>query len=128
MKILGCFLVLTCILTAVPAYANDVTLFGGVQHQGKLTLQSAIPSATGVTFNPNNFGVFGFRFSHGKVIGGEHTLAYAPNFISSQSKAVIYNSDLLIQAPVSGVIPYATAGIGAVFTSGGGISDIGSKF
>jgi hypothetical protein len=128
MKILGCFLVLSFILIAVPAQANDVTLFGGLQHQGKLTLRSGVQSASTVTFDPRNFGVFGVRVGHGKVFGGEHTLAYAPNFVESQRKAIIYNSNVLIQMPLPKVKPYATAGLGAIFTSGDNIRDFGNKF
>ena len=126
----------TCILAAVPAYADsDVTIFGAAQHQGKLTLQSAAQTATTTSnFNPTTFGVFGIRYSHGKIIGGEHTLAYAPNFISSNSKAFIYNSDLLIQAGFPKIKPYGTVGLGTIFTwsqdSSGrpALGDIGSKF
>jgi len=136
MKILGCFLVLTCILAAVPAHADsDFTLFGAAQHRGKLTLQSATQTATTTgNFDPTTFGVFGIRYSHGKVIGGEHTLAYAPNFISSNSKAFIYNSDLLLQAPLPKIRPYGVVGLGSIFTwskndtGRPALGDIGSKF
>src|SRR6266571_3263361 len=132
MKKLGCFVAFVFFLTALPARASDLTLFGGFQHQGKLTLQTGVQSVVGPnglqTFNPENFGVFGVRFSHGKVIGGEHTFAYAPNFIDSRAKAIIYNSDLMIQAPLPKVHPYGTVGLGSVFTFGTGPADIGSKF
>ncbi|HLH32967.1 MAG TPA: outer membrane beta-barrel protein [Terriglobia bacterium] len=136
MKNLRCFLVLMCVLAAVPAYADgDLTLFGAIQHQGKLTLQSAQTAATTTSnFNPGTFGAFGLRFSHGKVFGGEHTIAYAPNFLTSQSKAIIYNSDILVQAPLPKIKPYGTAGLGTVFswgtTSNGqpAFSKIGTKF
>ena len=128
MKIAGSFLLLVWIFLAAPAQASDLTLFGGVQREGKITLRSAVQSGTNLTFNPRNFGVFGIRFSHGRVIGMEHTLAYTPNFVESRTKAVIYNSDLLIQAPLPVVKPYATAGLGSIFTSGNGPVDFGSKF
>lgn len=136
MKNIGCFLVLVGILAVVPAYADgDLTLFGAIQHQGKLTLQSAQAAATTPqNFNPGTFGAFGLRFSHGKVFGGEHTIAYAPNFLSNDSKAIIYNSDLLVQAPLPKIRPYATGGLGTVFswgtTSSGqpAIGKIGTKF
>jgi outer membrane protein with beta-barrel domain len=128
MKILRCFLVLSFLLIAVSARANDVALFGGVHHEGKLTLNNAVSNASTVTFNPRNFGVFGLRVSHGSVIGGEHTFAYAPNFIESQTKAIIYHSNLLVQIPTPKVKPYLTAGIGGVFTSGNDVRDFGNKF
>jgi opacity protein-like surface antigen len=65
------------------------------------------------------------------MFGGEHTFAYAPNFIDSRLKALITNSDLLIQVPLPKVKPYATAGVGAIFTftdSPSTLSDIGTKF
>ena len=128
MKRLGCFLVFLCILTAVPAFGNDVTLFGGVQREGRLTLQQAVQSGRSFTFDPKTFGVFGLRVSHGNVFGGEHTLAYSPNFIESNTKAVIYNSNLLIQAPLPKVKPYGTFGLGSIFTYGDSLFDIGNKF
>jgi hypothetical protein len=54
MEILGCFLILLFVLTEGPAEANDVALFGGVQHQGKLTLNKAVSDASRVTFDPRN--------------------------------------------------------------------------
>src|SRR5205823_12239945 len=137
MKILCCFLVLMCILATVPVYAaSDLTIFGAAQHQGKLNFQSATSTATTTSnLDPRTFGVFGIRYSHGKVIGGEHTLAYAPNFLVTGGRAFIYNSDLLVQAPLPKVAPYATAGLGAVFTwaktnssVSQAVGDIGSKF
>ena len=118
MKTLVCFLVFACILAAVPAFADsDLTIFGAAQHQGKLNLQTATStSSTTGSFDPRNFGVFGIRYGHGKIIGGEHTLAYAPNFIISSSRAFIYNSNLRIQADLPKVKPYGTVGLGAVFT------------
>src|SRR5256885_1129286 len=118
MKTLCCFLVLMCFLAAVPVYAaSDFTIFGAAQHQGKLNLQTATSTATTTSnLDPRTFGVFCIRYSHGKVIGGEHTLAYAPNFLVTGGRAFIYNSDLLVQAPLPKVTPYGTVGLGAVFT------------
>ena len=131
MKTLGCFL-LTFLFMSLPALANDLTLFGGFQHPGKVTLRNAVSSGIGTTTqiidNPINVGVFGIRFAHGKVVGAEHTLAYAPNFLDSTTKVVIYNSNLLIQAPTPIVKPYVTAGLGTFFVKGTGPTDIGTKF
>ena len=146
MKTVGCFLGFVCILAAAPVYAaSDFTIFGAAQHQGKLTLQTATSTATTISpLDPRTFGVFGIRYGHGSVIGGEHTLAYAPNFLISGGRALIYNSDLRVQAPLPKVTPYVTAGLGAIFTwsSNSGacssltqpcplaqaIGDIGTKF
>ncbi len=120
MKSFRSFLVVICILTAVPAFADgDATLFGAAQHQGKLTVQSAQSTASSFSnFNPGTFGAFGLRFSNGKVIGSEHTIAFAPNFLTADSKAIIYNSDLLLQAPLPKIKPYVTAGLGTVYSWG----------
>src|SRR3990172_9574604 len=128
MKTLGSFLVLVVLLLmTMPAYANDVTLFGGFQHQGKLTLTSGAASA-GRVFDPTNFGAFGIRYGHGRVVGSEHTIAYTPNFIESGRKAIFYNSNLLVQAPLPAVRPYGTVGLGSIFTFGDSVIDIGNKF
>jgi len=69
------------------------------------------------------------RFSHGRVVGSEHTLAYSPNFISSQHSAIIYNSNFMVQAPLPVVRPYATAGLGFVYVRGNGLQAVtGAKF
>jgi hypothetical protein len=127
MKISGCFLFIFLALSA-QARAADVTIFGGLQHPGKISLRESVSNAVSQLENPINVGVFGFRIGHGGLWGGEHTLAFTSNFLDSESKAVIYNSNLRIQAPTPVVKPYLTGGLGGVFTTGNGLSDIGSKF
>jgi hypothetical protein len=126
------FLLFLLALTAAPIYAGDFTIYGGMQHPGKLTLRSVVDSSTTIPLNPRNFGTFGIRISQGRVFGSEHTLAYSPNFISSDNNAIIYNSNLMIQAPLSIVRPYVTAGLGTVYIRGETISALeairGAKF
>ena len=136
MKKLGCFLVCLFVLSATQAFGSDITLFGGLQREGKLTLQNATSQVTSttpslITTNPHNFGTFGLRLGIGKkVIGMESTLAYSPNFLSSSAKAVILNHNLMLQVPTPVVKPYVTAGLGTVITvtKNSTIPDIGSKF
>jgi hypothetical protein len=135
--VFGFSFVLTCILVAVPAFAaSDLTIFGAAEHQGKLTLQGATQTATVTSnLNPETFGVFGIRYGHGKVFGGEHTLAYAPNFIDTGGRAFFYHSNLRVQVPFSLITPYGTAGLGTIFTwaknqtaTATSLADIGTKF
>ncbi|HEX5000850.1 MAG TPA: hypothetical protein VFY29_21675 [Terriglobia bacterium] len=128
MKTTGCFLAfLVFLVLAAPAnaVAGDITLFGGFQNAGKLTLSSA---GSTVLTEPANVGIFGVRYKHGGFFSPEHTIAFAPNFLDSQSKAFFLNSNLVMQAPAPVVRPYVTAGLGTVITSGSGVSDIGVKF
>jgi hypothetical protein len=135
--VFGLSFVLTCVFSAIPAHAaSDLTIFGAAEHQGKLTLQGATQTAT-ITSNldPRTFGVFGIRYGHGKVIGGEHTLAYAPNFIDTGGRAFFYHSNLRVQFPFSVITPYGTAGLGTIFTwaknqtaTATDFADIGTKF
>jgi len=68
MKTLGCFLVFTCILAAIPAYADSDFTVGAAQYQGKLTQQSATQTATtSSSFNPTTFGVFGLDLATEKL-------------------------------------------------------------
>jgi opacity protein-like surface antigen len=135
MKNIGCFLLLACFLATVPVYGSDLTLFGAAQRQGKLNVQTATATASTISsFDPHTFGTFGIRFGGGTVFGHEQTFAYAPNFISADTKAVILNSDFLVQAPLPKVKPYATAGPGTIITWGTndsgvpGFGKIGTKF
>ena len=130
MKNFGCFLVFVLLLSSTSSFAGDVTLFGGVQREGKISLRSSattVPSL--ITFNPKNFGTLGLRLGVGKkLFGTESTLAYSPNFIESNTKALILNQNLVVQAPLPKVRPYLTAGFGTIITKGTGATDIGSKF
>jgi Outer membrane protein beta-barrel domain len=114
----GAFLALAVSILNVSALAKDldITAFAGVQRQGKLTFESA--PGTIRTINSTNFGVFGTRISHGHIFGGEHTLAYSPNFIDVGTKAFIYNSNVILQAPLPVIRPYGTAGLGLMHISG----------
>jgi hypothetical protein len=133
MKTIGC-LITALVLFSVPAFSQgkDFTIFAGVQLPGKITLSNAASTgtsgATQIISNPKDVGEFGVRFGHGKVFGGEHTLAFTPDFIDSKSKAFIYNSNIRIQAPLPVIRPYATAGLGTIISWGSGVSDLGSKF
>jgi hypothetical protein len=136
MKNLRCFLFLVCILIALPAHAqSDFTILGAIHSPGKLTLQTATQAGTTTSnFNPANFGAIGVRFGHGRVYGGEHTIIYAPNFLEANTKAVIYNSNILLQAPLPKAKPYGTVGLGSIFSFGTddqgrpALGKIGTKF
>jgi hypothetical protein len=65
---------------------------------------------------------------HGGLIGGEHTISYAPKFLNSDTHAFIYHSNLRVMPTISFVKPYATAGIGLVATGGNSLADFGTKF
>ena len=132
MKNLRYFLLSLLALTAVPTHAADLTIFGGMQHPGELTLRSVVDNSTTIPLDPRNFGTFGIRVTQARVFGSEHTLAYSPNFISSDNSAIIYNSNLMVQAPLGVVRPYATAGLGTVYVRGEMVSALeaitGAKF
>ena len=129
MKTLGRYFFVFCLLSA-PAFAQnrDVTLFGGVQMPGKITLSSGQAGAEQIITDPSNIGVFGLRYGGGAVIGHEETIAYTPNFLNGNSNALFLNSNLRLQMPFPVVKPYVTAGLGTVLTWGSGPSDIGAKF
>jgi len=135
MKKLVCFLLFVLMYGRTSAQASDITIFGGLQRQGKITLQNATSSAPSLlTFDSKNFGTVGLRFGIGKhIFGGESTFAYNPNFISSNIKAVVLSQNLMIQAPLPILKPYFTAGLGTFITAGKGstintVKDIGTKF
>jgi len=124
------FVFMLIFISNSPARATDITVFGGVQRQGKLTLRSAPSTTVNLlrTINSTNFGVFGVRFAQGRIVGSEHTLAFAPNFIDADTKAIIYNSNFMVQAPLPVVRPYGTVGLGLIGTSGDGLGAFGTKF
>jgi hypothetical protein len=117
-------------LFSIPANATDLTLFGGMQHAGDLTVETAQSGATNLVqnFDPKTFGVFGVRLGHGKVIGGEYTLEYAPNFVSSENHAWIVHGNARVQIPIPVLKPYATGGVGFLNSSGNSVTALGTEF
>src|SRR5437867_1038767 len=120
MKKIGCFLLFLSLFSTVSAFADtDLTLFGAAQNQGKLTVKTATTAATTPSnFDPGTFGVFGIRFDQSKVIGHEQTIAYTPHFLESNTKAVIYNGDIMFQTPTPKIKLYGVAGPGWIFSWG----------
>src|SRR5215475_10132244 len=116
MKKFFCFLAVVLLVGSKPALASDLTLYGGLQRAGKITLRnsaSEIPSL--ITFDPKNFGTFGIRAGIGKkVIGTETTFGYSPNMIDTGAKAFILNQNLMVQLPLPQVKPYAGFGFGTI--------------
>jgi hypothetical protein len=123
-------LVICIISVSSNAAIIDLTVFGGIQHSGKLTFESAPGDASNLVqnFDPQTFGVFGARVGHGKLLGGEHTIAYAPNFIDSHNDAFLYHSNFRVQPSIAFVKPYATAGIGLIHCGGESLASFGTKF
>jgi len=130
MKTAGLFAIVFLMLSA-SAFATDLTLFGGSQDAGVVTLNS-VPDAGGtitqIVHNPLRSGTFGIRIGSGRVVGHEETFSFTRHFIDSKSKAFIMNSNLTVNIPLPVVKPYVTAGLGTFLVSGSGLSDIGSKF
>jgi opacity protein-like surface antigen len=113
------------------AWAADFTLYAGMQKQEKFTFTSvgtAESAATQIIKDPFSSGNFGIRISGGNVLGHEQTIAYTPNFIDSNTKALILSSNILITIPLPVVKPYMTAGLGTFVVHGVGVTDFGAKF
>jgi hypothetical protein len=129
MKSLGRFL-LVFVLLGIPAFAdnNDITLFVGGQFPGKVTLTQVTSGTTQTLSDPTNAGLIGLRFGSGRIWGHEGTVAYTSKFLDSNSKSLILNSNLIVQAPLPVIKPYATVGAGTIFSWGSGVSDLGAKF
>jgi len=99
---------------AVRAHAQQLTLYAGWDNPGQLTLENVKSGLKGS-------GVYGIRFETDflPIIGMEHTFGYSPNFVRPEvfsstggSRALIYNSNIIVNAPLGRLVPYATAGLG----------------
>lgn len=93
-----------------------LSVFGGWNKPGKVTLENA---RSGLQGN----GVVGVRFEtdFARIIGMEHTFAYSPDFGSpdtfattDKSRGIIYNSNLVVNAPIGHLVPFATIGVGLI--------------
>jgi outer membrane protein with beta-barrel domain len=129
MKSIGRFLIVFALL-CLPALAEDrdLTLFAGGQFPGKITVNEVTSGTTETIFHPIDSGLFGLRYGRGGILGHEETIAYASKFLDGNSKAVIMNGNMVVQAGLPVVKPYVTAGLGTILSWGSGISDIGTRF
>jgi hypothetical protein len=128
--------VLVLSLFASGAYAADFTFFVGGAIPGKLTADRIL--AAGQTFQElKNGPVFGFRLNTNFVpmIGLEHTLGFSTDYLTPKSvlnpgssRGFIYNTNLLINLPVGGAVPYVTAGVGLIRQYGSSNPPIGARF
>ena len=129
MKSLGRFLIVF-LLFSLPAFADghDITIFAGAQFPGAITISNVTSGATQTISSPTKAGLFGLRYGRARIVGHEETIAYTSKFLDSNSKSLILNSNLLVQAPFPVVKPYVTVGAGTIYSWGSGISDLGAKF
>jgi len=90
------------------------SVFGGWNKPGKITIAN-------VQSGLNGNGMAGVRFEadFAKILGWENTFAYSPNFgepdilaTTGDSRALIYSSNLVLNAPLGHLYPYATVGVG----------------
>ena len=104
------------------ASAQDfgITLFGGYNNPGKLTLQNVKSGLQGT-------GIAGIRFETDfiRVIGMEQTIAVVPDFAApdvldsiKSGSGFLYSGNLILNAPVGHFVPYVTAGLGLVHSGG----------
>lgn len=99
---------------AIRSHAQQLTLYAGWENPGHLTLENVQSGLKGS-------GVYGIRFETDfiRIIGMEHTFGYSPDFVRPEifsstggSRALIYNSNVILNAPLGRLVPYATAGLG----------------
>jgi hypothetical protein len=103
-------------LTASSLRAGDFILYGGLPKPGKISFSSATTIPEDLL--KGQYGsTYGIRFSKGRGIGYEQNISYSPRFAKSGVKAFQLDSNLVLQ-PKGKIAPYATAGIGFIYTWG----------
>lgn len=111
-----------------PAQAGDLTVFGGFQNPGDITL-TGLGSTSGQITHPGDFGVFGVRLNASPgFMGVESTVGYSPRFLDDDAYSVLANSNFIIGVPATTIRPYATAGLGIVYAGGNGPASFGLRF
>jgi hypothetical protein len=117
------------LLLAAPSAAADLTFYIGGINPGDFKVDDANLPLDG---SP----VFGFRFGSNFVpfFGMEHTIAYSPDFLFpgntvgiSDSRGLIYNSNLVFSLPARTIEPYLTAGVGLIHQWGDPALPVGTK-
>jgi hypothetical protein len=81
-----------------------------------------------VTGDTNWGGVFGMRYSGGRILGFEPSIGFSPNFLDSSVSALDAQGNLILNFPLPGFTPYATVGAGLVGSWGDSVKSVGTKF
>jgi len=108
----------TLLISASHGYSHEITLFSGWTNPGELNLENVRSGLKGS-------GIYGARFETDfvPIIGLEHTFGYSPNFVrpegasfiaGERARGIIYNTNIILNAPIGRAIPYVTAGLGLV--------------
>ena len=117
---------------AAPLQAADFTFYVGGVVPGAVTYQNVKTSL-------DNSPVYGFRLATNFIpfFGMEHTLGFSSDYLFPQSiaairnaKGIVFNSNLIINAPVKikSIVPYLTAGAGVIHQYGDANMPVGTKF
>jgi len=92
------------------------SLFGGWNKPGNVSLDNVRGG-----FNGNRLLGVRLEADLARIIGWENTFAYSPNFAKpdifstpGDSRALIYSSNLVLNAPVGHFVPFVTAGMGLI--------------
>ncbi len=128
------FLVLILSLTfpALEAKAQGVTLYAGYLNPGVLNLQNIRND-----LNIRGTGVYGARFEldFHRVLGLEEDFGFSPRLFTStlipsasDVRGFLYSSNLVLNAPIGRLVPYATAGVGLMKPFGSGFHPFDAKF
>ena len=122
--------VLILFLAACAARAADLTAFVGGVKPGSLSI-------SGLKTSLDSSPVFGLRLSGNFIpmLGHEHTLGFSSDYLYPRStraireaKGFVYSSNLIVNVPARGVIPYLTGGVGIIHQYGDDDLPIGTKF
>jgi hypothetical protein len=105
------------LLTVSSLKAGEVILYGGAQKPGQLSFSTEDAEVAKDMLDGGFGSTFGLRFSGGRFLGFEQNISFSPRFARGGVHAFQMDTNLVLQAPGK-VTPYATAGIGFIYTWG----------
>ncbi len=128
-------LLLGAILLFFPvcAQAADVTVFAGYLNPGSLSLNTVFNRDIAL----RGTSVYGanLEVDFHRIVGLEEAVAFSPRLFTSnlipdetEVRGFLYNSNLVFNAPLGHIVPYATAGIGFMKPWGSGFKPFGTRF
>ncbi len=132
MKTTSLVFVAIVLFFSVQAQAADLNLFAGYLNPGNLSLGNFRQ-----TLDVRGTSVYGagLEFDFHRIVGLEERVAFSPRLFSSNLvpdetdiRGFLYNSNLILNLPISHLVPYATAGIGLMKPWGSGFKPFGTKF
>ncbi len=124
--------IVVVLLLANASQAQTLTFSAGYLNPGKLNVENV---RAGLNLRGTSIYGLGFETRFLKIFGWDNTISFSPRFVQgglgideSGVKALFFQSDIVVNAPLGRLVPYASAGPGLLKPYGSGVLPFDTRF